>query len=76
MLAFCTGLVPARRGAAKIALLDNEVPFIETVSGPMRSIDTSNSKARFGVQHFQAMAKLEPFILKPLKIHNEHGHQD
>ncbi len=38
-------------------------------------MDTSNSTARFEVQYFQAMAKLESFILKP-KIHNEYGHQD
>ena len=37
---------------------------------------TSNSKAKFGVQHLQAMAKLELSILKSLKIHNEHGHQN
>jgi hypothetical protein len=42
----------------------------------MQSVDTLNSKARFGVHHFQALTKLESFILKPLKIHNEHGHQD
>jgi|GEM_PF-6994563 len=76
MPAFCTELIPVRSGATKIALLDNEHSFIQAVSGSMRSIDTSNSKARFGVHHFQALAKLESFILKPLKIYNEHGHQD